>query len=33
VHAYSPPLVPTRQYTSLHDVPAEIPALIPEPRL
>ena len=32
VHAYSPPLVPTRQYGSLHDVPAEIPALIPEPR-
>jgi hypothetical protein len=31
VHAYSPPLVPTRQYASLHDVPAEIPALIPEP--
>jgi mannose-6-phosphate isomerase-like protein (cupin superfamily) len=33
VHAYSPPLVPTRRYDSLHDVPAEIPALIPEPRL
>jgi Cysteine dioxygenase type I len=33
VHAYSPPLVPTRRYASLHDVPAEIPALIPEPRL
>ena len=33
VHAYSPPLVPTREYASLHDVPAEIPALIPEPRL
>jgi hypothetical protein len=32
VHAYSPPLVPTREYASLHDVPAEIPALIPEPR-
>ncbi|HEX4702756.1 MAG TPA: cysteine dioxygenase family protein [Pseudonocardiaceae bacterium] len=32
VHAYSPPLVPTRKYASLHDVPAEIPALIPEPR-
>ena len=31
VHAYSPPLVPTREYASLHDVPAEIPALIPEP--
>lgn len=32
VHAYSPPLVPTREYASLLDVPAEIPALIPEPR-
>ena len=32
VHAYSPPLVPTRAYASLHDVPAEIPPLIPEPR-
>jgi len=32
VHAYSPPLVPTREYASLHDVPAEIPPLIPEPR-
>ena len=30
VHAYSPPLTPTREYASLHDVPAEIPALIPE---
>ncbi|TKG71066.1 cysteine dioxygenase [Prauserella endophytica] len=27
VHAYSPPLVPTRQYASLHDIPAEIPPL------
>ncbi|WP_158887386.1 cysteine dioxygenase [Amycolatopsis anabasis] len=27
VHAYSPPLVPTREYTTLHDVPAEIPPL------
>ncbi|OZM73934.1 cysteine dioxygenase [Amycolatopsis antarctica] len=27
VHAYSPPLVTTREYTSLHEVPAEIPAL------
>jgi len=32
VHAYSPPLVDTREYASLADVPAEIPALIPEPR-
>lgn len=32
VHAYSPPLVDTRKYASLLDVPAEIPALIPEPR-
>jgi quercetin dioxygenase-like cupin family protein len=30
VHAYSPPLTPTREYASLHDVPAEIPPLIPE---
>lgn len=30
VHAYSPPLTPTREYTSLADVPAEIPALIPD---
>lgn len=30
VHAYSPPLTPTREYASLHDVPAEIPSLIPE---
>lgn len=30
VHAYSPPLTPTREYASLLDVPAEIPALIPE---
>ncbi|MBK1782747.1 cysteine dioxygenase [Prauserella cavernicola] len=27
VHAYSPPLVPTRQYESLNDIPAEIPPL------
>ncbi|MGA6167164.1 cysteine dioxygenase [Amycolatopsis magusensis] len=27
VHAYSPPLVPTRSYTSLNDVPAQIPPL------
>lgn len=27
IHAYSPPLVPTRDYASLHDVPAEIPPL------
>jgi hypothetical protein len=27
VHAYSPPLVPTREYTSLDDVPARIPPL------
>jgi hypothetical protein len=33
VHAYSPPLVPTRKYESLLDVPAEIPALISEARL
>jgi hypothetical protein len=32
VHAYSPPLVPTRKYRTLNDVPAVIPALIPEPR-
>ena len=32
VHAYSPPLVDTREYASLADVPNEIPALIPEPR-
>lgn len=32
VHAYSPPLVPTRHYTSLADIPDEIPPLIPEPR-
>jgi predicted metal-dependent enzyme (double-stranded beta helix superfamily) len=25
VHAYSPPLVPTREYVSLHDIPSEIP--------
>lgn len=29
VHAYSPPLVPTREYDSLRDVPARIPALGP----
>lgn len=27
VHAYSPPLVPTREYASLADVPNEIPPL------
>ncbi|WP_018682234.1 cysteine dioxygenase [Actinokineospora enzanensis] len=27
VHAYSPPLVPTREYVSLRDVPDEIPSL------
>lgn len=27
VHAYSPPLVPTREYASLADVPSEIPPL------
>ncbi|WP_033291934.1 cysteine dioxygenase [Amycolatopsis jejuensis] len=27
VHAYSPPLVPTREYTTLADVPTEIPPL------
>ncbi|TWP53525.1 cupin domain-containing protein [Lentzea tibetensis] len=27
VHAYSPPLVPTREYPSLADIPAEIPPL------
>jgi hypothetical protein len=32
VHAYSPPLVPTRKYESLLDVPSTIPPLIPEPR-
>jgi predicted metal-dependent enzyme (double-stranded beta helix superfamily) len=25
VHAYSPPLVPTREYVSLHDIPAQVP--------
>lgn len=29
VHAYSPPLVATRDYTTLADVPAEIPSLAP----
>jgi hypothetical protein len=32
VHAYSPPLVDTREYESLLDVPATIAPLIPEPR-
>lgn len=32
VHAYSPPLVPTRKYESLFDVPDTIAPLIPEPR-
>jgi hypothetical protein len=27
VHAYSPPLVPTREYPSLADIPADIPPL------
>ncbi|MER5260599.1 cysteine dioxygenase family protein [Actinosynnema sp. NPDC002837] len=27
VHAYSPPLVPTREYASLADIPREIPPL------
>jgi len=29
VHAYSPPLVPTREYASLHDIPDEVPPLPP----
>lgn len=29
VHAYSPPLVPTREYDSLWDIPAVIPPLPP----
>jgi predicted metal-dependent enzyme (double-stranded beta helix superfamily) len=29
VHAYSPPLVPTREYDSLWDIPAAIPPLPP----
>ena len=29
VHAYSPPLVPTREYASLRDIPAVIPPLPP----
>lgn len=29
VHAYSPPLVPTRDYASLWDIPASIPPLPP----
>jgi hypothetical protein len=32
VHAYSPPLVETRKYESLLDVPDTIAPLIPEPR-
>ena len=32
VHAYSPPLVETREYTSLRDIPGEIPPL-PAPRV
>lgn len=28
VHAYSPPLVPTREYASLDDVPTEIPGIV-----
>lgn len=31
VHAYSPPLVPTRQYASLADIPDSIPPLPPLP--
>jgi hypothetical protein len=27
IHAYSPPLVPTREYASLRDIPADIPPL------
>ena len=27
VHAYSPPLVPTREYNSLRDIPSDIPPL------
>jgi hypothetical protein len=29
VHAYSPPLVPMREYKSLRDIPADIPPLPP----
>jgi hypothetical protein len=29
VHAYSPPLVPTREYASLQDIPDHIPPLPP----
>jgi hypothetical protein len=29
VHAYSPPLVPTREYASLRDIPSHIPPLPP----
>lgn len=29
VHDYSPPLVPTREYASLHDIPDHIPPLPP----
>jgi len=28
VHAYSPPLVPTREYADLRDVPDELPELV-----
>lgn len=31
VHAYSPPAVPTREYASLRDIPAEIPPLPARP--
>ena len=31
MHAYSPPLVPTREYASLRDIPDHIPPL-PPPR-
>ncbi|HEY7596297.1 MAG TPA: cysteine dioxygenase family protein [Actinophytocola sp.] len=29
VHAYSPPLVPTREYATLYDIPDDIPPLPP----
>ncbi|HET6503473.1 MAG TPA: cysteine dioxygenase family protein [Amycolatopsis sp.] len=32
VHAYSPPLVPTRNYSSLHHIPDRIPPLPARPR-
>jgi hypothetical protein len=32
VHAYSPPLVPTRTYPSLHHIPDRIPPLPARPR-